>query len=396
MTFEFVIVYQRQVGEVPIHFQLSERLHQVLIGNLNEFDFETVERMLRINYIRGEPLDEKEKVPTQKRAICGFTLELPDETASPLLVTDNFIGALQSEPIDHVVKFEDPLLQQELVGRAKELFDLEMKLRRVISVIYLRSYHFGPYDLLRDEMEKPMEPPHEAQMSAAAENEFFFLTFDQYVKLNRRPEIRQTQNLVSLIRENANYEDLVWELARPPIEEKDDAEFLAGLRALMDPIEKLRNCVAHNRRPSQKLSDDYLNAMPRVNQALDQFLIRLGYAWHDEMDDGESIEDREARGAVEWALEHAVWDKKSKTIMLYDPDDDRVRWTAKNREELEQHLRSVAEEAWYGYAPGPSADVAGTYDGDDCVCDTLEPFEERLEKFFAIEDEEENGPDQSK
>lgn len=43
MTFEFVIVYQRQVGEVPLHFQLSERISQVLTDSLNEYDFKMVE-----------------------------------------------------------------------------------------------------------------------------------------------------------------------------------------------------------------------------------------------------------------------------------------------------------------------------------------------------------------
>jgi hypothetical protein len=388
MTFEFVIVYQRQIGEVPIRFQLSERLHQVLVSNLNEIDFEMVERMVRINFIRGEQLDENEKPPTPKRAICGFTLELPDETASPLLVVDNFIDALQDDPFEHVVKYEDPLLKEELAGRAKELFDLEMKLRRVISVIYLHSYHFGPYDLLRDEAEKPMDPPEEPQMIAAAENEFFFLTFGQYVGLNRRPEVRQTQSLITLIRNSPTYDDFVSELARPPIEDKDDAEFLAGLKALMDPIEKLRNCVAHNRRPPQKITDDYLNSLPRVNQALDQYLAGPRYAWFDET--AEPIEDEKAREAVEWALKNAKWDEKEKAITLYDPDDDRIRWTAKNREELERHLIGVAEEEWYAYAPGPSADVSGTYDGDDLVQEVLEPLEERLEKFFAPENEGED------
>ena len=389
MTFEFVIVYQRQVGEIPLHFQLSERISQVLTDNLNEYDFEIVERMVRINYIRGEPLVEVGTPPPPQRAICGFTLELPDEIASKQTVIDDFVDALQAEPIEHVLKFEDPLLQEELAKRAKELFSLEMKLRRVISAIYLRAYEDEPHNLLRDEVEKPMHPPQQPQMKAAAENEFFFLTFGQYVSLNRRPEVRQVPNLISLIREKTTYDALLQELERKPVEDEDDSEFLASLKTRMNSIEAIRNCVAHNRRPSQAATNDYLNALPQVDKALDQFLTRLGYAWHDEMGDNESVEDHEAREAVEWALENAEWDKESKTITLYSNDDRRIRSTVSSREELERHLCSVAEDEWYAYAPGPSADVAGTYDGDDLVQEVLEPMEDRLEKFFAPEDEEE-------
>jgi len=310
---------------------------------------------------------------------------LPDEIASKQTVIDDFVDALQAEPIEHVLKFEDPLLQEELAKRAEELFSLEMKLRRVISAIYLRAYEDEPYNLLRDEVEKPMHPPQEPQMKAAAENEFFFLTFGQYVSLNRRPEVRQVPSLISLIREKTTYDALLQELERKPVEDEDDSEFLAGLKERMNAIETMRNCVAHNRRPSRKATEDYENALPQVDSALDQFLTRLGYLWHDELDGGESVEDKAAREAVEWALEHAVWDKTSKSITLYDPDDDRIRSTVANREELEKHLRCVAEDAYYANASGDSGDVAGTCHGDDYVQAALEELEEQLEKFFATE-----------
>ena len=37
----------------------------------------------------------------------------------------------------------------------------------------------------------------------------------------------------------------------------------------------MRNAVAHNRRPSRKVMEDYGNAFPRVNQALDDYLGAL-------------------------------------------------------------------------------------------------------------------------
>ena len=60
----------------------------------------------------------------------------------------------------HAIKCEDPLLRNELAGRAEELFGLEMKLRRVLSIIYLHAKPDAePYDLLREEVVQPMGNP---------------------------------------------------------------------------------------------------------------------------------------------------------------------------------------------------------------------------------------------
>ena len=57
-----------------------------------------------------------------------------------------------------------------------------MKLRRVLTLIYLYAYQDGnPYDLLCDESTPPIvkERPKPEQMKAALENQFFHLIFSQ-------------------------------------------------------------------------------------------------------------------------------------------------------------------------------------------------------------------------
>lgn len=137
-----------------------------------------------------------------------------------------------------------------------------------------------PYELLTEETVQPMakDKPQTEQMKAAAENQFFHLTFGQYVGLNQRPAIK---DLVSLIRNEATYEAFRDELLRQPVEHEDDASFLAGLKERMDAIEKMRNAVAHNRRPSKKTNEAYLNALPLVNQALEDYLSALAADWRD-------------------------------------------------------------------------------------------------------------------
>ena len=222
-----------------------------------------------------------------RRTVLAFTLELPDEIASARIVVDEFADALVAAPIEHAVKFEDPLLHRELAERSQELFALEMKLRRVLSVIYLHAYRDQPFDLLREEKEKPVNPAREEHMKNVAENEFFCLTFGQYVGLDQKPDIRQLPMLLDLIRTNETYDALYAELERLPVADEDDAVFMAGLRQRMDAIETMRNCVAHNRRPSKRVTDNYLNALPQVDVSLDAVLVRWAIIWQDEMGDGD-------------------------------------------------------------------------------------------------------------
>jgi hypothetical protein len=200
MIFEFVLLYQREAG-VSIGDILLDRLRGVLTDNLNEFDDEATARMLTLHVERcGRTLTNEAGV-TRCRTVLGFTLELPDETESVRSVVDEFAVALEEAPIEHILKFEDDLLRQELAQRAEELFTLEMKLRRVLSLIYLHAYQDGdPYDLLCDETVKPSanERPQPEQMKKVAENQFFHLLFSQYVNLNHRPEPKVLRDLLEL------------------------------------------------------------------------------------------------------------------------------------------------------------------------------------------------------
>ena len=149
------------------------------------------------------------------------------------------------------MKFEDPLVQDELAQRAAEIFALEMKLRRVLSFIYLYAYQGGnPYNLLKEEQTRPMtqslEPEH---MMSVTENQFFHLTFGQYINLNNRQQ-PSLDDLRNMIRDAERYDALRDELLRTPIDNEADINLINDLKELMDPIEQMRNCVAHNEGPA--------------------------------------------------------------------------------------------------------------------------------------------------
>ena len=207
MTFEFLIAY-RQTQAVLIKQILVDLLYNVLTDNLNDVDSETVDVMIRCQHERYVCDTTNEHGEASRQELLGFSLDLPDETAQMQAVVDDFSTALaETSPIFHAVRFEDPLLHADNLRRAEEIFALEMKLRRVLTLIYLHANKDGdPYDLLRDESVQPMskEKPMPAQMKAATENQFFHLTFGQYVGLNQRPELKLPA-LISVVRDAASY-----------------------------------------------------------------------------------------------------------------------------------------------------------------------------------------------
>ncbi|HRH99265.1 MAG TPA: hypothetical protein PLB55_25205, partial [Prosthecobacter sp.] len=222
MTFEYLITHEPQRDE-PILSILRERLLVVLEDNLNDVEHEALARMVQTDFQRLQ----NSAPDGALRSILSFKLVLPEETASIQEVVDEFTDALAAAPILHVLKFEDPLLREELAARAEELFAVEMKLRRVLSIIYLHAYpDADPYELLKEEVEQPMSKakPEKTAMKAAAENQLFHLTFGQYVNLNQRPAIK---DFAALIKSQDTYEAFRAELMRQPVQHEDDASLLA-------------------------------------------------------------------------------------------------------------------------------------------------------------------------
>lgn len=149
----------------------------------------------------------------------------------------------------------------------------------------------------------------------------------------------------------------------------------------MDAIEAMRNCCAHSRRPSKKVEENYLNARPLLDQLLDGYLAR--WEWFEP---GEEMPwDSAAREAAERAMRHAFWDDENREITLFDADDDRMRWTVRNMEDLEHRLAEIIRSAFYAYAPRDEGEFVFECNEDEIVWAALAQYEEKLEEFFGGE-----------
>ncbi len=279
MTFEFLLTCWI-TSETNVRQVLTDSLAGALEDYQDEFEEDEINDFIQLRHKRtGSDFGENDGVTTHHR-IIGFSVELPEEIVPDDTIDDtiieNFIKNLSESDLEfHIVKFEDPLLQAELAKRAAEIFVLEMKLRRVLSLIYLHAYQDkeATFDLLCDEIVNPSgkAKPDMEQMKSATENQFFHLTFSQYINLNQRIELKLPDILQS-IRNTEEYDTFRTEILRVPVEQEEDAEFLASLKDLMDPIERMRNCVAHNHRPTKSINDNYPDARSRLEERLNEYL----------------------------------------------------------------------------------------------------------------------------
>ena len=265
MNFEFLIACQVD-PKTNMNQVIMESLIDALENVSDDFDKDAVGNMIQFSHER----------PRNGFTLIGFAIKLPEELSHAESVIDNFASTIRDKaPKSHVVKFEDPLLKAKLAKWAAEIFALEMKLRRVLSIIYLNAYQGKePFSLLRDETVKPMEKPEQAQMEKAIENQFFHLTFSQYINLNQRPEPK-LPDILEVIESAEQYDDFRAKICRIPVEDEDDADLIADLKALINPIENMRNCVAHNRKPTTGIIGNYRSALPKLDERLNQYLTNL-------------------------------------------------------------------------------------------------------------------------
>jgi hypothetical protein len=332
MIVEFLILYKRS-NDTDILGVLRECLAKVLQDNLNDYDADAIQQMVVLRTERvGDEISDEE-INFHRRVLLGFAIDFPEQAEPARVIVDEFTEALQDTSLLlHLVKFEDPLLRSALAVWSEEIYALELKLRRVITLIYLYAYQANdPYELLREESVQPIskDRPKPEHMKERAENQCFHLMFNQYVSLNQRPEFKLVA-LLELVRNKEAYEEVRAELSRAPVGDEDDAVLLAGLKERMDAIEAMRNCCAHNRRPSKKVEENYRNAGPLLDQLLDNYLARWEYRAPVE----EMPWDRAAREAVEAVMEEAEWDEETGSIILFDPDDDHTRVTVEAPEKV--------------------------------------------------------------
>ncbi len=142
---------------------------------------------------------------TLSKFIAGFSLDINEDIKE---IINEFGNSLNDdENIDVAFKYFDESMLNKHKNYAQEIFEIEMKLREIISFIFMDTYKDEYYNLLK-EINVKAQPlngnnkPDENYFKNHLENEFFFLLFNDYIHLNELKKIDQNDLMEMIITSN--------------------------------------------------------------------------------------------------------------------------------------------------------------------------------------------------
>ena len=265
VTVDYLVVYSEELD-------LMDLLTEMLKNALEDVYDEPPEEEELSQYITIRHTTPRE----DGRRICGFSVEFDSAVEGMGELVHDFsqsVADCTDEGIRHLLKLNDPQLRRTLRDYGDEIFEIEMKLREALSLIFVDTYGQNFYTLLKEVRVEPTgrEAPEESQMQAHCENQFFFLVFSDYININVRKQLN-LDRIVGYMGQAEDFEGLKQMITTDPITKERYVDFLESLKQRVDPIEKLRNCVAHNRSISQKIIDDYEMAKDLLLEEIKEFL----------------------------------------------------------------------------------------------------------------------------
>lgn len=96
------------------------------------------------------------------------------------------------------------------------------------------------------------------------------MLFSDYIKINELKELKSL-DLIKIISNSNYYKDLKQKIQNRGIIKEKYKDFLAGIKEGLNPIEKLRNCIAHNRSFTETIVNNYLEAKENLEHDISEF-----------------------------------------------------------------------------------------------------------------------------
>lgn len=216
----------------------------------------------RVSMDLGNPAEIEDEFESEVNvAIIDGVIDLARQTDSGVL---------------SVLKLADPVQLHGHTALYREVYGVEMALREVVSFIFAVQFPNNLIDGLAKTCVKPASSenlPQDDQLIKHAENRFFYILFNKYAILNDPPDLK-AGHISEALTGATNFDEVRDALDLRPIKNEHHGGFLASLQTLMDPLEKVRNAVAHNRTVPQKVRDNFHAAVRRLTEEVDSFWKR--------------------------------------------------------------------------------------------------------------------------
>jgi hypothetical protein len=210
------------------------------------------------------------------KSIAGFEIEVEEISAEDYdTFLKNIAGKIKDdEHIFALVKFHDETRFESYLNYFREIAELEMQLREILSCIFYYEYSEDFYNLLEEyEVNFPKDTPQQEVLQERLENQFFYLTFSNYLTLDKPKEIRQAKDINTILESSDSYEDFRNKICNRGIKDEKHLDFLAAIKQDLQTIESVRNAVAHNRAISSTKLGHYETATGHLLEKFQEYWI---------------------------------------------------------------------------------------------------------------------------
>lgn len=244
------VTYQAVFKDFSIDIKIIlNLLKEAIEENYLEIEDSKLQEIFKTNYTKQINEDE---------IIMGFRLNLEDGFNNVEEIIQSF-----SEKINllnnciSLVKFNDDTLKLNHVKIYERLFNIEMKLREIFSFIFIETYGQDYYNLIREinvttQKDLPKkEYERTKHLKNRFENEFFYLLFSDYKELHKLKEMRH-DDLVEVINLSRDFKEFKESILLRGIK-KEYLPFIEESEEILSKLEKIRNCIAHNRKVSNSM-----------------------------------------------------------------------------------------------------------------------------------------------
>ena len=199
-----------------------------------------------------------------------FKFSIPDLELRDIELKDivfSYLNSLQSdEKIISVVKTFDSILHKTAEKYYKEIIELEMELRNVLT--YILSYDEKNIEdqLFKNFGINKSEKIDYDKVREKYENGLFYIYFNHYASFSEPKKIKADQ-IAELLQDPTiqNFEDFKNKISNRAIKENRHTDFLLSIKNKLKPLEDMRNAIMHIRNLSNNVIANYEKAITDNN-----------------------------------------------------------------------------------------------------------------------------------
>ena len=278
---------QYDVGLQFISLCNKERLSEVMREVLKEYTTDILELDLSNEELdsiftisKSKKIENKEYGKYINRVILDFSNKIisamePNETEER--ISEILLTLRDRDEIKHIIKFYDYYVSQTYAIYYKEIYELENKLREVLSYIFNVSYPDDLYETLKSHeisINKNYKGISRNDIEKNFENEFFYLDFSGYQDINQIKEVKQL-DLLEYIKKAVSFDTLQKELNKLGVKKEYFVDFIESIKEILNPIDTMRNHIMHSRKSSPKIIGSYEKAKEELSEKINNFWENL-------------------------------------------------------------------------------------------------------------------------